>query len=189
MANYNTLTNENVTPKWIGAGRYHPGWTLKEWQRELERSPDLWWAVSRIDSESVTKNVHPKVLFGGHITDQHRFTDEHEGKEYVLLQCQLDEPDVFWLYDLVVDKVRDKSNLQIQVRRILEVYDTVDGMILGDKVVEYDAGDVFFFDGKSRYVVGDKESAPLEEEYDYMPEEHLSKVYTTVQNWAYRKLH
>lgn len=189
MANYNTLTNKHVTPEWIGAGRYHPDWTLKEWQRELDRSPDLWWAVSRIDSESVTENFYPKVLLGAHITDQYRFTDEHEGKEYVLLQRQREESDVFWLYDLVVEKVRDKSNVEIQVRRIFEVYDTVDGMVIGDKIVEYGSGDVFFFDGKSGYVVGDKESEPLDEFYGCLPAEHLRQVYTTVQNWAYRKLH
>lgn len=181
--------NSNNTPEWIGAGRYHPDWKLEEWQRELERSPDLWWAASRIESESVTMNVRPAVLFPGHIADQHRFADEHEGKEYVLLQRQLNEQDVFWLYDLVVEKVSDKSNVQIQVRRIFEVYDTTEGMILGDKILEFGDGETFFFDEKSRYVVGDNESEPIDYAYGCLLEDELRQVYTTVQNWAYRKVH
>ncbi|MEO9460812.1 MAG: hypothetical protein ABJE63_11880 [Lentilitoribacter sp.] len=188
MMKFETETTCN-SQEWIGAGRYHPDWTLKDWKRELERSTDLWWAVNRLEEESVTKNVRNTVLFRGHLSDQHRFTDEHEGNEYVLLQRQRDEPDVFWLYDLVVETVSNKSNIQIQLRRIFEVYDTVDGMILGNKIVEHGEGESFLFDGQCRHVVGDKESEPLDDYYGCLPEEELRQVYTTVQNWAYRKTH
>lgn len=87
----------NCNQEWIEAGRYHPDWTLKDWQRELERSSDLWWAVNRLDEESVTGLDNFQVFNGNKITDHHRFTNEHEGNEYILLQQQHREPSVFWL--------------------------------------------------------------------------------------------
>lgn len=61
-------------------------------------------------------------------------------------------------------------------------------MALGDSVVAYGEGETFFFDGKSRYVLGDRTSDALEEFHGCLSEKDLKQVYVTVQNWAYRKL-
>lgn len=187
-----TISNENTnhnSQEWIGAGRYHPDWTLTEWKRELERSRDLWPIVDRLEEQSVTQNGFNYALQRARITDQHRFTEVNEGDEFVLLQPQWNGDDVFWLYDLVVEAVPDKSHIKIKVRRIREVFDTTEGMILGSAIVSLGTGEIITYEGKSRYVLGDKH---IEEEammYSSLPEEHYRQIYLTVQNWAYRKTH
>ncbi len=182
--------HQNNTPEWIGAGRYHPDWELKDWKRELERSPDLWSIVDRIEEQSVTRNNLGNTISPDNLSNAHRFTTDDVVKEFVLIQPKWGESDVFWMYDLVIHKANNSSSLAVYIRRINEVYDTTDGMILGDCVVPYGRGEVMSFTDEPRCVLGGNNMQEDELElYFDLDGFDVKNIYRAIQNWAYRSLH